>query len=89
MRIIKLLNHYHVNYYYDKHSNINFSNLLFSYDNKKVNSFPATVKYDNIFYFYLCLIWMLNIYKNRNNLLLFKYKQVINLYGIYKTIVKK
>lgn len=61
-------------------------NYVFAYNE---NNFIANPKYSNEFnnhYFITCLIWMINSYLNRNNLLSFKHNRIIECFGQYKQV---
>ncbi|WP_029512994.1 MAG5620 family putative phospho-sugar mutase [Mycoplasmopsis iners] len=93
-KLLKFLKQFKIKYYYfdeeNHHSNINNPNCLFVYINNYFLSNTMSFKVFNNSYFLLCLIWMFNNYRNRNNLLTFKYKQLEDNFGITKTkIVEK
>ncbi|MBU4689914.1 MAG5620 family putative phospho-sugar mutase [Mycoplasma zalophidermidis] len=88
-----LLKQYGVGWTYFDHSNyksvLNDKNYVFAYTE---NNFIANPKYSpefNNYYFFICLIWMLNSYANRNNLLSFKYNKLVESFGSIKTIKKR
>ncbi|BAP01145.1 hypothetical protein MCAL160_0679 [Mycoplasmopsis californica HAZ160_1] len=91
-RIKELLKQYSVQYsYFDENT---YKDLLldksyvFAYNSQ---GFIANPKYSteiNNYYFFACLIWMLNSYANRNNLLNFKLEQIEQQFGRIKTITR-
>lgn len=67
---------------------LNDENCLFIYLFEKINVNLRYLKIYNNYYFLICLVWMFNIYRNRNNLLLFKYNLFKENFGsIY--VIKK
>ncbi|WP_156935929.1 MAG5620 family putative phospho-sugar mutase [Mycoplasmopsis primatum] len=84
-QLLDLLKQYGLKYYFYNHSNltqkINDENCLFAYTFDQVNGNPRYSKQLNNFYFLICLVWMLNSYTNRNNLLSFKYNQLCENFG--------
>ncbi|WP_406616690.1 MAG5620 family putative phospho-sugar mutase [Mycoplasmopsis adleri] len=94
-QIIELLKQYNVKYIYCNEKSyqnlINNKNCLFAYTYNKINANPRYSYLFNNYYFFIYLIWMLNTYVNRNNLLSFKYNKLKENFGniIYKNSRKK
>ncbi|RMX35831.1 MAG5620 family putative phospho-sugar mutase [Mycoplasmopsis fermentans] len=87
-QILELLKQYKVKYYFYDLKNINKQlkneSCLFAYiDNKFIANPRYSTEFNN-YYFFICLIWMLNSYTNRNNLLSFKYNQLAERVGKIK-----
>ncbi|VEU75332.1 Uncharacterised protein [Mycoplasmopsis maculosa] len=85
-QIVELLKFYDVKYHYYNQKNINNflnnENCLLTYANNKFNTNPRFSKVFNIYYFLISLIWMLNSFRNRNNLLSFKWKELYENHGL-------
>ncbi|MBZ4195437.1 hypothetical protein LAD73_01720 [Mycoplasma sp. 1331] len=92
-QIIELLDQYNIKYvYYDPTAIYKYlwdENCLFAYTLDSVNANPRYSKINNNFYFLICLVWMLNSYTNRNNLLSFKYNLLCENFGKVKSIIKE
>ncbi|WP_051586202.1 MAG5620 family putative phospho-sugar mutase [Mycoplasmopsis lipofaciens] len=92
-QVIDLVNQYKVKWFYydeDKNNNkFNDPNCLFVFINNKVIANPRYSIQFNNYYFFICLIWMLNTYTNRNNLLNFKCKRINEVFGKLKIKSKK
>ncbi|TQC54079.1 hypothetical protein E1I18_00540 [Mycoplasmopsis mucosicanis] len=84
-----MLKQYNVHYeYFDENTQnsvLNDKSYIFAYDKNKFNGNPKFSSLLNNYYFFACLIWMLNSYTNRNNLLAYKYKKVQESFGKIKT----
>ncbi|TKA59273.1 hypothetical protein MBOVa_1480 [Mycoplasmopsis bovis 8790] len=91
-QVIDLIKQYKMRYYFYDSNNIESSlsdeNCLFAYSFSKINANPRYSKIHNNHYFVICLVWMLNIYRNRNNLLSFKYNSLRENLGGTKIIYK-
>lgn len=76
-------------YQNEKHYELlNNENCFFSYVEGKFNLNPKLNSYFDNYNFLIVFILMLNTYKNRNNLLLYKINQLQTLYGVYKNTQK-
>ncbi|WP_051590856.1 MAG5620 family putative phospho-sugar mutase [Mycoplasmopsis felifaucium] len=90
-QVLELLKQYNVKYYFANSkalsSVINHEKCIFAYSYDKINANPRYSHIFNSYYFIVCLIWMLNSYVNRNNLLSFKNDKLIENFGkvIFKT----
>ncbi|WP_129622864.1 MAG5620 family putative phospho-sugar mutase [Mycoplasmopsis columbinasalis] len=89
-KIVELLKLYKVKYYFYNNQTINEylqdPNCLFVFTNKTFIITPTeSLPFQN-YYFLLYLTIMHNSYKNRNNLLTFKYRQVLELFGLTKSL---
>ncbi|WP_331696795.1 hypothetical protein V3320_03005 [Mycoplasmopsis agalactiae] len=91
-QIIELIKQYKMRYFYYNSDTIeellNDENCLFTYSFEKINANPRYSKIHNNYYFLICLVWMLNIYRNRNNLLSFKYNSLKENFGSIHVIKK-
>ncbi|UUD34929.1 hypothetical protein NPA07_03905 [Mycoplasmopsis caviae] len=91
-QILELLKQYKVKYYYyDPNGNsklLKSENCLFAYIENKYIANPRFSNQFNNYYFFICLIWMLNSYTNRNNLLSFKHNQLSERVGKVKIFKK-
>ncbi|QSF13733.1 MAG5620 family putative phospho-sugar mutase [Mycoplasma sp. Mirounga ES2805-ORL] len=56
-------------------------NCIFAYTDKSFYPNPIYSKVVNNYYFIFTIIWMLNAYKNRNNILTYKYKNHNEIFG--------
>lgn len=87
-QLFELLTQYNISYRYYQNEYvleyIDDKKCIFIYDGKQFNADPRFSRRFNNYYFLACIIWMLNSYQNRNNLLPFKNRRLKEIFGSYK-----
>ncbi|EGV00344.1 hypothetical protein MCSF7_01024 [Mycoplasmopsis columbina SF7] len=84
-KLVELLKMYKIKYFYYSTQNLDKlkdPNCWFAFVNNKFLANLSYAKTFDNFHFILCLMWMMNTYSNRNNLLNFKLKQLEELFGV-------